>query len=116
MPTQAFLLMWYLDSFQLLQLIIFADEIKDHFVRFGPLTVDWPHKAQSKAYFPPKGKHIFFSEVCGTNVIHHSVSHGGSVVDIVALGQPIAYNPVLCVVGLWLPNYLKLNTVLDLLT
>ena len=32
-----------------------ADEIKEHFVRFGPLTVDWPHKAQSKAYFPPKG-------------------------------------------------------------
>jgi hypothetical protein len=31
------------------------DEIKDHFLRFGPLTVDWPHKAQSKAYFPPKG-------------------------------------------------------------
>lgn len=32
-----------------------ADEIKEHFVRFGPLTVDWPHKAQSNAYFPPKG-------------------------------------------------------------
>ena len=35
-----------------------VDEIKEHFVRFGPLTVDWPHKAQSKAYFPPKGKHL----------------------------------------------------------
>ena len=33
----------------------FPDEIKEHFIRFGPLTVDWPHKAQSKAYFPPKG-------------------------------------------------------------
>jgi cytoplasmic polyadenylation element-binding protein len=31
------------------------DEIRDHFIRFGALTVDWPHKAQSKAYFPPKG-------------------------------------------------------------
>ncbi len=31
------------------------DEIKEHFIRFGPLSVDWPHKAQSKAYFPPKG-------------------------------------------------------------
>ena len=31
------------------------DEIKEHFVRYGHLTVDWPHKAQSKAYFPPKG-------------------------------------------------------------
>lgn len=33
-----------------------ADEIKNYFERFGPLTVDWPHKAQTKAYFPPKGK------------------------------------------------------------
>ena len=31
------------------------DEIRDHFIQFGALTVDWPHKAQSKAYFPPKG-------------------------------------------------------------
>jgi cytoplasmic polyadenylation element-binding protein len=23
--------------------------------RFGPLVVDWPHKAESKSYFPPKG-------------------------------------------------------------
>jgi len=36
--------------------VLYVDEIKEHFVRFGPLTVDWPHKAQSKAYFPPKGK------------------------------------------------------------
>ena len=33
-----------------------ADEIKNYFERFGPLTVDWPHKAQTKAYFPPKGE------------------------------------------------------------
>ena len=32
------------------------DEIKNYFERFGPLTVDWPHKAQTKAYFPPKGE------------------------------------------------------------
>lgn len=31
------------------------DEIRDAFIQFGGLTVDWPHKAQSKAYFPPKG-------------------------------------------------------------
>ena len=36
----------------------FLDEIRDHFVQFGTLTVDWPHKAQSKAYFPPKGIQI----------------------------------------------------------
>lgn len=39
--------------------IFFSDEIKEHFIRFGPLTVDWPHKAQSKAYFPPKGALYF---------------------------------------------------------
>ena len=32
-----------------------ADEIHASFCRFGNLTVDWPHKAESKSYFPPKG-------------------------------------------------------------
>lgn len=31
------------------------EEIIVHFQRFGPLVVDWPHKAESKSYFPPKG-------------------------------------------------------------
>ncbi|XP_075262758.1 cytoplasmic polyadenylation element-binding protein 2-like isoform X2 [Convolutriloba macropyga] len=31
------------------------DEITQTFRRFGPLVVDWPHKAESKSYFPPKG-------------------------------------------------------------
>ncbi|GBN19634.1 Cytoplasmic polyadenylation element-binding protein 2 [Araneus ventricosus] len=31
------------------------DEINASFRRFGPLVVDWPHKAESKSYFPPKG-------------------------------------------------------------
>ncbi|VDI52562.1 cytoplasmic polyadenylation element-binding protein, partial [Mytilus galloprovincialis] len=30
-------------------------EITAAFRRFGPLVVDWPHKAESKSYFPPKG-------------------------------------------------------------
>lgn len=34
------------------------DEITASFRRFGPLIVDWPHKAESKSYFPPKGKHL----------------------------------------------------------
>lgn len=34
---------------------IFVDEIMSAFRRFGPLVVDWPHKAESKSYFPPKG-------------------------------------------------------------
>lgn len=32
-----------------------ADEITTSFRKFGPLVVDWPHKAESKSYFPPKG-------------------------------------------------------------
>jgi len=35
--------------------INFVDEIMSAFRRFGPLVVDWPHKAESKSYFPPKG-------------------------------------------------------------
>ncbi|CAL8310373.1 unnamed protein product [Lota lota] len=31
------------------------DEITSSFRRFGHLAVDWPHKAESKSYFPPKG-------------------------------------------------------------
>ncbi|XP_048884328.1 cytoplasmic polyadenylation element-binding protein 4 isoform X2 [Brienomyrus brachyistius] len=31
------------------------DEITASFRRFGHLLVDWPHKAESKSYFPPKG-------------------------------------------------------------
>ena len=49
---------------------MFSDEIRDHFLPFGILSVDWPHKAQSKAYFPPKGTSYcccclhWFSVVC----------------------------------------------------
>jgi hypothetical protein len=31
------------------------EEIIAHFQRYGPLIVDWPHKQESKSYFPPKG-------------------------------------------------------------
>lgn len=33
-----------------------TDEITNSFRRYGHLVVDWPHKAESKSYFPPKGK------------------------------------------------------------
>ena len=36
----------------------FTDEITTAFRRFGPLVVDWPHKAESKSYFPPKGLYL----------------------------------------------------------
>jgi len=35
--------------------VLLSDEITVAFRRFGPLVVDWPHKAESKSYFPPKG-------------------------------------------------------------
>lgn len=35
---------------------MFSDEITASFRRFGHLIVDWPHKAESKSYFPPKGQ------------------------------------------------------------
>lgn len=38
---------------------IFTDEITNSFRRYGHLVVDWPHKAESKSYFPPKGNDSF---------------------------------------------------------
>lgn len=40
--------------------ILFSEEITTAFRRFGALVVDWPHKAESKSYFPPKGTPIKF--------------------------------------------------------
>lgn len=42
-------------------LLCFIDEITASFRRFGPLVVDWPHKAESKSYFPPKGNGLKMS-------------------------------------------------------
>lgn len=42
-------------------LLCFVDEITASFRRFGPLVVDWPHKAESKSYFPPKGNGLKMS-------------------------------------------------------
>lgn len=40
------------------------DEITSSFRRYGPLVVDWPHKAESKSYFPPKGYAFLLFQVC----------------------------------------------------
>ena len=54
----------------------FLDEIRDHFVQFGTLTVDWPHKAQSKAYFPPKGIQIIvYTLFILSEGSHNSIYH-----------------------------------------
>ena len=34
------------------------DEITASFRQYGPLCVDWPHKNESKSYFPPKVAHL----------------------------------------------------------
>ena len=44
-----------------------SDEITASFRRFGPLVVDWPHKAESKSYFPPKGYAFLLFQVIKTN-------------------------------------------------
>ena len=31
------------------------DDIRSFFLRFGAVTVDWPHKSHSKGCIPPKG-------------------------------------------------------------
>ena len=36
-------------------LFCIVEEILSSFHRFGSVLVDWPHKAESKSYFPPKG-------------------------------------------------------------
>lgn len=45
---------------------ILVDEITSSFRRFGPLVVDWPHKAESKSYFPPKGYAFLLFQVSET--------------------------------------------------
>lgn len=44
--------------------VIFLDEITASFRRFGHLIVDWPHKAESKSYFPPKGQSEQLAYLC----------------------------------------------------
>lgn len=39
------------------------DEISATFRRFGPLTVDWPNKLETKSYFPPKGSRCLQPEL-----------------------------------------------------
>lgn len=42
--------------FIMVLIYLVLDEITASFRRFGHLFVDWPHKAESKSYFPPKGE------------------------------------------------------------
>lgn len=49
----------------------FRDEITASFCRFGPLVVDWPHKAESKSYFPPKGYAFLLFQVSQLSLYMH---------------------------------------------
>ncbi|KAL4231601.1 Cytoplasmic polyadenylation element-binding protein 2 [Mactra antiquata] len=51
------------------------EEITIAFRRFGPVVVDWPHKAESKSYFPPKGYSflLFQDEVSVQNLIEQCI-------------------------------------------
>lgn len=48
---------------------LFPDEITTSFRRYGPLIVDWPHKAESKSYFPPKGYAFLLFQVSVDDLI-----------------------------------------------
>ncbi|KAK3095783.1 hypothetical protein FSP39_019015 [Pinctada imbricata] len=51
------------------------EEITAAFRRFGALVVDWPHKAESKSYFPPKGYCflLFQDEMSVQTLIDHCI-------------------------------------------
>uniref|UniRef100_H2Z754 RRM domain-containing protein n=1 Tax=Ciona savignyi TaxID=51511 RepID=H2Z754_CIOSA len=53
-------------------------EIQASFRQFGPLVVDWPHKAESKSYFPPKGYAflLFQDEMSVQNLISCCIKDG----------------------------------------
>ena len=48
-------------------LLFVTEEINASFRRFGSLVVDWPHKAESKSYFPPKGYAFLLFQVSFTS-------------------------------------------------
>ncbi|XP_039199427.1 cytoplasmic polyadenylation element-binding protein 2 isoform X1 [Crotalus tigris] len=78
------------------------DEITASFRRFGPLVVDWPHKAESKSYFPSKGifleidselVQIFFSPLFFFVQVYTKTCHGAT--------SSITAHPKSGVVNLW---------------
>lgn len=45
-------------QYHLNEALSLTEEITRSFRQFGPLVVDWPHKAEMKSYFPPKGTDV----------------------------------------------------------
>jgi hypothetical protein len=62
------------------------EEIVTHFRRYGNLIVDWPHKAESKSYFPPKGYAflIFQEEKSVQDLIETCVLDDGKLYMVVS--------------------------------
>jgi cytoplasmic polyadenylation element-binding protein len=62
------------------------EEIVTHFRRYGNLIVDWPHKAESKSYFPPKGYAflIFQEERSVQDLIETCVMEDGKLYMVVS--------------------------------
>ena len=62
------------------------EEIVTHFRRYGNLIVDWPHKAESKSYFPPKGYAflIFQEERSVQDLIDQCVLDDGKLYMVVS--------------------------------
>ena len=42
----------------MLSVFLTSDDIRTYFLRFGSVTVDWPHKNQNKGCIPPKGTYV----------------------------------------------------------
>lgn len=47
--------------------LLLSEEITTSFNQYGALVVDWPHKAESKSYFPPKGYAFLLFQVGGNS-------------------------------------------------
>jgi lipoate-protein ligase A len=50
-----------------------SEEISASFRRFGQLVVDWPHKAESKSFFPPKGYAFLLFQVTTIDIFCYLV-------------------------------------------
>ncbi|CAL8252096.1 unnamed protein product [Merluccius merluccius] len=71
------------------------DEITSSFQRFGHLVVDWPHKAESKSYFPPKGyAFLLFQEESAVQALMEACLEGDGKLYLCVSSPTIKDKPV----------------------
>ncbi|KAF7696272.1 cytoplasmic polyadenylation element-binding protein 2 isoform X1 [Silurus meridionalis] len=71
------------------------DEITSSFRRFGHLVVDWPHKAESKSYFPPKGyAFLLFQEESSVQALIEACLEEGGKLYLCVSSPTIKDKPV----------------------